>query len=999
MTVSVVIPAKDGARWLGELLDAVLAQGPDEVLVIDSGSEDESVAIASSRGVRVLEIDPATFGHGRTRNLGAESTEGELVCFLTQDATPCEGWLDAYRAVFADAAVGVAFGPHLPRPDTSPMIARELTEFFARLDPAEPFLSNVNACYRRACWEEIGFEDVPYSEDQAFGRAVQATRWEKRYVPGAAVLHAHDYGAVGFMRRYFDEYRGLRTTTGHVEPWDLRGVRGKVAGDRDWLRERGASGLELARWSARSTVHHAGRKVFSALGSRADRLPAPVQRAISLEGTARVRLSTGSGHDVALVHEFVLERAREGPAPLLDPLPGQEAKESLHLAFVIPPFRRGSGGHNSIFQILSRLERRGHTVSVWLHDPRGWQTWEWPAVARELANEYFAPYEGPLHKGFEHWRGADVVVATGWESAWPVLGLPECAARAYLVHDHEPEFYATSADAHWARETYGFDLHPVAGSEWLRGLLTERYGAPECDVFDFGVDFEAYQPRPVERRRDTVMFYARQITERRAVPLGLLALEELHRRRPDVRIQLFGEIEPVEARFRFEHLGIEAPEQLSWRYSEARVGVVLSMTNYSLIPKEMLACGLPCVDLAGYPSEATFGADGPIELAEFDPLALCAAIERLLDDDALWEHRSRAGRQFVAGHTWDRAAEQVEAGLRNALRARHAQHRRTAGSETPAGPVGAPLSRTVKPEWLDGTPASQRIYDRLTAEDVAAVHAAMDDETRRIWARGTEAAHVPLTVLFGIWHRVPGVLERSGLRPDEPPEDVHAMSRGPLSAGGVPFYGDLVATMLERTGTRVETLGRALDWGSSSGRVVRWLAAAYPEVEWHGADPNEQAIGWAQEHLPQVRFHVAAQDPPLAFADGHFDLVLAVSIWSHYGERAALAWLEEMHRLIRPGGHLWLTTHGFQSVWHHVGVGRRSTRQLHEIREALYRSGFWFAPEFAERDDWGITHPQWGHTWISPEWMARQVTPAWSIEDFVPGGNLEDQDVYLLRRR
>ena len=60
------------------------------------------------------------------------------------------------------------------------MIARELTEFFASMSPdggavcqregAITFLSNVNACYARACLEEIGFRDVPYSEDQAFGR-------------------------------------------------------------------------------------------------------------------------------------------------------------------------------------------------------------------------------------------------------------------------------------------------------------------------------------------------------------------------------------------------------------------------------------------------------------------------------------------------------------------------------------------------------------------------------------------------------------------------------------------------------------------------------------------------------------------------------------------------------------------------------------------------------------------------------------------------------------
>ena len=106
-----------------------------------------------------------------------------------------------------------------------------------------------------------------------------------------------------------------------------------------------------------------------------------------------------------------------------------------------------------------------------------------------------------------------------------------------------------------------------------------------------------------------------------------------------------------------------------------------------------------------------------------------------------------------------------------------------------------------------------------------------------------------------------------------------------------------------------------------------------------------------------------------------------------------------MHRLIRPGGHLWLTTHGYQAIAHQVSVGRRSTRQLHEMREAMYRSGFWFSPDFGDAGDWGVKHPQWGNSWISPEWLARHVTPAWSIEDFLAGGNASDQDVYLLQRR
>src|SRR5205823_1624826 len=105
------------------------------------------------------------------------------------------------------------------------------------------FLSNVNACYARACWEEIRFRDLPYAEDQAFGRDALAGGWLKAYQPRAAVLHAHDYGPVGFMRRYFDEYRGLSEVGHQFPPFraraTVRTVARAVRDDRRWLSQQG----------------------------------------------------------------------------------------------------------------------------------------------------------------------------------------------------------------------------------------------------------------------------------------------------------------------------------------------------------------------------------------------------------------------------------------------------------------------------------------------------------------------------------------------------------------------------------------------------------------------------------------------------------------------------------------------------------------------------------------------------------------------------------------
>jgi O-antigen biosynthesis protein len=718
-SVAAVLPVKDGERYLQELLTALAREGVAEILVIDSGSSDRSREIARTAGVELLEIPPEEFAHGRTRNLGAERTSAELICFLTQDATPCPGWLTAYREAFAlDERVGAAYGPHLPRADTSPMIARELTEFFASFDARAPdasengngkaqpvvqrtgdpsFLSNVNACYARACWEEIRFREVGYSEDQAFGADMLAAGWAKVYHPGAAVQHAHDYGAVEFMRRYFDEYRGLRESTGHVEPFgataSARHVLSQVAADRRWMTERGVDRTTRARWTTRSLVHHTGRRVFSAIGSRSERLPSAVHRRLSLEGAgaasgttpvepggARGGDSNGGASPVppanhierklsGEVYDVIGQVWRDGPAPLRDPVPGMAARERLRLAMVIPPFTRGSGGHNTLFQIFSRLERRGHACSVWLADYHGYARDVWPAVLRHDINEFFAPFQGPVYKGFDAWQGADVAIATGWQTVHAMLQLERCRARAYVVNDHEPEFYPASAEHALAADTYGYDLHCIAASPWLRDQLIARYNA-SAEAFQLGVEHDTYQPRAVARQPATVIYYARYATPRRAVPIGLMALAELKRRRPDVRIVLFGTDEVLHASFPYEHVDVLSPVQLSWLYSEATVGLCLSLTNFSLMPKEMLACGLPCVELADISAESIFGADGPLELAPLDPNRIADAMERLLSDRERWQRRSREGIEFVASHTWDHATDEVEAGLRHALRER-----------------------------------------------------------------------------------------------------------------------------------------------------------------------------------------------------------------------------------------------------------------------------------------------------------------------------------------
>jgi glycosyltransferase involved in cell wall biosynthesis len=334
---------------------------------------------------------------------------------------------------------------------------------------------------------------------------------------------------------------------------------------------------------------------------------------------------------------------------------------------VVPWWFEGSGGHTTIVDLVRGLEALGHECSLWLHDPAGHHEGSSDEELTREVQEWFGPMRGPVRRGFDAWDGADVALATGWQTVHRVALLPGARARAYLVQDHEPEFYATSAERRWADETYRLGFHCITAGAWLRDLMRQNYGA-SASHFDLGVDHDVYWPRDIFRHERVVMFYARTITPRRAVPLGLLALEELARRQPATEFELYGDERKPATRFDYRHLGVLSGDALAAAYSRASAGLVLSMTNYSLVAQEMMACELPCVELDTPSARAAFGPEPPLELCRFDPIAIADALERLLLDRDLAEARARAGAEFVRERTWDAAAKQVEAGLREALR-------------------------------------------------------------------------------------------------------------------------------------------------------------------------------------------------------------------------------------------------------------------------------------------------------------------------------------------
>lgn len=294
--------------------------------------------------------------------------------------------------------------------------------------------------------------------------------------------------------------------------------------------------------------------------------------------------------------------------------------------------------------------------------------------------------------------------------------------------------------------------------------------------------------------------------------------------------------------------------------------------------------------------------------------------------------------------------------------------------------------------------ASALLHARLTDADRADLERHRGGDFLELWEAADEAQRRRIDLIWAAHLALPGPLASTGLVPQMPPEDVHAMAHGPLAAGGDHGLADVVLGALQTAGLHLAPGSAVLDFGASSGRVTRVLAAARPDVTWLGCDPNAEAVAWAREHLPMAEFFPSPLRPPLDLADGSLDAAFAISIWSHFAEGPALEWLAEMHRVLRPGGRLLLTTHGFPSVAETVASGRLDRWVAREAVGAMLRGEHHFVDVWGEEGDWGVVDPSWGDAWFTPEWLAARATPRWAVRLHVPGGLDGNQDLVVLER-
>jgi SAM-dependent methyltransferase len=196
-----------------------------------------------------------------------------------------------------------------------------------------------------------------------------------------------------------------------------------------------------------------------------------------------------------------------------------------------------------------------------------------------------------------------------------------------------------------------------------------------------------------------------------------------------------------------------------------------------------------------------------------------------------------------------------------------------------------------------------------------------------------------------------------------------------------------VVDLLARNGIPPERRRRVLDFGCGCGRVLRHLRGE-PSIELFGTDCNLPAIAWCRRHLGFASFEVNQLAPPLAYGPGSFDLVYAFSVFTHLTEGLQQPWMDEMRRVLAPGGHLIVSVHGDVFLEKNPGTLAGADLETYRRGGLVVKVGDLVGSNYCN-----AFHPE--------RYLRERLAADFDVVDFLPGGARGNppQDAYLLRKK
>ncbi len=209
-SVSLVIPGKNCARTLAQCLSALQvirdAGQLDDVVFANDHSEDDSVRIAESFDVRI--VDSAGSGPGAARNAGYRSVHTDLVWFIDSDCVTEPDALSLllpYMEKPEIAGVGGSYGNAESGSLLARLIHEEIIERHLRMPERVNFLASFNVLYRRSVLEEVGgfSENLPLAQDAELAFRIKALGKELQFNKKSKVHHYHPTGLLPYLKKQF----------------------------------------------------------------------------------------------------------------------------------------------------------------------------------------------------------------------------------------------------------------------------------------------------------------------------------------------------------------------------------------------------------------------------------------------------------------------------------------------------------------------------------------------------------------------------------------------------------------------------------------------------------------------------------------------------------------------------------------------------------------------------------------------------------------------------
>ncbi|HEY3312391.1 MAG TPA: glycosyltransferase family 2 protein [Anaerolineales bacterium] len=255
MNCSIVIRAYNEGRHLGRLLDGIRQQTVQdvEIILVDSGSSDETVSIAEAHGAKIIHIHPQDFTFGRSLNLGMEAVTHELVVIASAHVYPVyPDWLERLLEPFAGSATALTYGKQRGSP-TGELGLGSTTKFseheiFARWYPEQPslkqdhpFCNNANAAIRKRLWVEHPYDETLTGlEDLAWAKWALEQGYNLAYIPTAEIIHVHDETPKGVFNRYKREAMAFKRIypEAHFSLYDFLRMTGSNIANDLWHASR-----------------------------------------------------------------------------------------------------------------------------------------------------------------------------------------------------------------------------------------------------------------------------------------------------------------------------------------------------------------------------------------------------------------------------------------------------------------------------------------------------------------------------------------------------------------------------------------------------------------------------------------------------------------------------------------------------------------------------------------------------------------------------------------